>query len=134
MLNLSGITEIHIMVSRPKNKCHRATLFYSSPSASQLRPNDLLDFRLNEEPDCSHALNMEKEAKMINLLRLFIMEVDDEGYLPLTPPIFEKIWASSEASRFYTPKEGKDTLGLGYPSQFSCHMCTTIVDRGFFRF
>lgn len=35
MLNISGITKIHIMVSHPKNKRQRATLFYSSPATSQ---------------------------------------------------------------------------------------------------
>lgn len=49
VLNTFGMTEIHIMVSFPKNKHWRATLFYSSPSMSQPRMYVLLKFMLNEE-------------------------------------------------------------------------------------
>lgn len=67
-----------------------------------------------DEVGLSCALDMHKEAKLIKLLRNASMEIDDEGQLPPTPPIFEELWASSEAHRIYTHKEGNNTRGLGY--------------------
>lgn len=43
------------------------------------------------------------------------MNVNGEGRLPPTPPNFEKIWAPSEALKFYTYK-GKTLEGWDIPT------------------
>lgn len=63
-------------------------------STSQSQLDNMPDLNCNEEEaSYSYALNTRKKAGLIKLLRRASMEVDDEGHLPPTPLVFEKLWA-----------------------------------------
>lgn len=98
---IQEVDELLIMVNRPSDRLQKATLFYGILDSAYPQVEHLPDPGQDEEAESSYVLDIRWKTKLIYLLRKAKMEVDDEGQLPPTLPIFEKLWAPSEIHRFY---------------------------------
>lgn len=103
----------------------RSVVFYGVPPKIQPDDDLVVLVQIKEPRNCL----IMRDPSVQKLLQKAGMEVDNQGRLPITPPLFERLWALVESQRLRQSetREVGDAKGLSCPLTFTCNNASTIT-------